>query len=45
VEVTLCVRNLDKPDGFSREELIAAQRLIRSEEKRQGWKVPETDGE
>lgn len=45
IEFTLTVRDLTKPDGYTREELICAQRLVHTEEKRQGWKVPEMEGD
>ena len=41
LEISLNVRALKEPDGWSREELLEMLRLIRREEKKQDWKVPE----
>lgn len=41
IQVSICLRDTAKPDGYSREELIAMLREIRAEERRTGWKAPE----
>jgi hypothetical protein len=40
-EVALVMRDMRQPSGYSREELYAMLRAIRSEEIIQHWKVPE----
>lgn len=40
-EMTLILRDMTKPDGYSREELVGMLATIRSEEARTGWTVPE----
>lgn len=41
VEVTLTMRHMGIPDGYSREELLEMLHTVRKHEKIQGWKVPE----
>lgn len=41
IEVTITDRDTREPDGYSREELLRMLQLIRSEEERHQWKVPE----
>jgi hypothetical protein len=41
LEVRVVTRDTREPDGYCREELLQMLRLVRSEEARQGWKVPE----
>ncbi len=41
----LTITDKSERDGYSREELYCMLKLIRAEEKRQGWKVPEPEGE
>lgn len=45
MRVTITVEDLNEPGGCSREELVKMLRLLRSEEKRQGWKAPEPEPE
>lgn len=40
-EVTTTFRNTKEEDGYSREELYSLLKLIRREEERHQWKVPE----
>lgn len=40
-EVTITLRNTREPDGYARTELLEMLKLIRVEEERQHWKVPE----
>lgn len=42
-DISLEVRDRTKPDGYAREELYSMLKLIREEEKRQGWTVPEPE--
>lgn len=41
LEVRVVTRDTREPDGYSREELVMMLQLVRSEERRQGWRVPE----
>jgi hypothetical protein len=41
IEVTITCRDTREPDGYERTELYRMLHLIRSEEIRQNWKVPE----
>jgi hypothetical protein len=41
LEVRVVTRDTREPDGYSREELCQMLALVRSEEARQGWRVPE----
>ena len=40
-EVTVSVKDTTKPDGYSREELLAMLHTVRKHETLQGWRVPE----
>ena len=40
-EVALVFRNTDRPDGYSREELVGMLEEVRRHERRQGWRVSE----
>jgi len=42
-EVTVIYRDTTKEDGYSREELYRMLKLIRKEEIRQQWKIPEPE--
>lgn len=44
VEVTITQRDLWKPDGYSREELLNMLWTVREHEAQQGWRVPEPMG-
>lgn len=44
LEVTITCRDTRREDGYSREELYSMLRLIRKEEVRHEWKVPEPEG-
>lgn len=44
VEIEVVIRDTRQPDGYSREELYQLLKLIRREEKRSEWKVPDDDG-
>jgi hypothetical protein len=44
-ELSLTIRQTTEEDGYSREELVRMLRLVREQEKSQGWKVPEPEGE
>ena len=41
LKIDLTITNLKEKDGYSREELYEMLALVRKEEKKQGWKVPE----
>jgi len=41
LECTITLRDIRKPDGYSREELYQMLGLIRLHEELQNWKVPE----
>ena len=41
VEYTLSIRDFSKPNAYSREELIIMLKLLREQEQKMGWKVPE----
>jgi hypothetical protein len=40
-EMKVTFRDLDKPEGYSRVELLQMLQLIRAQEAKQNWKVPE----
>ena len=40
-EVSITYRDTTKEDSYSREELVTMLKVIRNEEQRQQWKVPE----
>lgn len=41
LELRTVLRNVDRPDGYSREELTEMLRLVREHEGRQGWRAPD----
>jgi hypothetical protein len=41
LHITVILTEVNKPGGYSREELLNLLQLIRNEEERHGWKTPE----
>jgi hypothetical protein len=41
IEIQIIIKDLNEPDGYSREELVEMFLIIKREEQQTGWKIPE----